>query len=88
MAKNERIALKADPGDPEDFDVSEEGLAQAQAERRARRGRPLGSVSSQKQQIALRVDRDVLARFRQDGPGWQSRMNDALRKAAGLLPGG
>ncbi len=28
-AKSERIALKADPGDPEDFDVSEEGLAQA-----------------------------------------------------------
>ncbi len=42
-AKSERIALKADPGDPEDFDVSEEGLAQAHGERRERRGRPPGS---------------------------------------------
>ena len=44
-------------------------------------GRPRGSA---KEQIALRVDRDVLERFRAGGPGWQSRMNEALRSAAGL----
>ncbi|HVX80091.1 MAG TPA: BrnA antitoxin family protein, partial [Devosiaceae bacterium] len=27
---------------------------------------------------------DVLAYFRAEGPGWQSRINAALRKAAGL----
>jgi uncharacterized protein (DUF4415 family) len=32
-----------------------------------------------KEQIAIRVDRDVLSAFRVDGPGWQSRMNAALR---------
>ncbi|HVX71691.1 MAG TPA: BrnA antitoxin family protein [Devosia sp.] len=37
-----------------------------------------------KQAISLRVDADVLDKFKADGPGWQSRMNDALRKAAGL----
>jgi len=26
----------------------------------------------------------VIAYFRATGPGWQSRINDALRKAAGL----
>ena len=41
-------------------------------------GRPRGET---KEQVSLRVDRDVLARFRATGPGWQSRMNEALRKA-------
>jgi uncharacterized protein (DUF4415 family) len=87
MAKKEHIALRADPNDPDDFDVSEEGLQQAVAERDARRrkpGRPEGSLSSNKQQVALRVDKDVLEVFRAGGRGWQTRMNDALRKAAGL----
>lgn len=43
------------------------------------RGRPAGSDKSQ---ITLRLDRDVIARFKAGGPGWQSRMNEALRKAA------
>jgi uncharacterized protein (DUF4415 family) len=34
-----------------------------------------------KQQVTLRLDRDVLERFRPTGPGWQSRINNALRKA-------
>lgn len=42
-------------------------------------GRPRGS---NKVQVALRLDRDVVERFRAGGPGWQSRMNEALRKAA------
>lgn len=37
-----------------------------------------------KQQVTLRIDPDVIARFREGGPGWQGRMNDALRKAVGL----
>ena len=47
-----------------------------------RRGRPPGST---KTQVSLRLDKDVLAAFRAQGPGWQSRMNEALRKAAGLV---
>lgn len=46
-----------------------------------RPGRPKGSA---KQPVSLRLDKDVLAHFRAGGPGWQSRMNEALRKAAGL----
>jgi uncharacterized protein (DUF4415 family) len=37
-----------------------------------------------KQQVSLRLDRDVLAHFKASGPGWQTRMNAALRKVAGL----
>ena len=47
-----------------------------------RRGRPK-SVSP-KQAVNLRLDADVLEYFRNTGPGWQSRINEALRKAAGL----
>jgi uncharacterized protein (DUF4415 family) len=29
--------------------------------------------------VAIRFDREVLAAFRAAGPGWQTRMNDAMR---------
>ena len=32
----------------------------------------------------IRLDPDVLAAFKADGPGWQTRINQALRKSAGL----
>jgi uncharacterized protein (DUF4415 family) len=35
-----------------------------------------------KQQVTLRLDRDILDRFRATGAGWQSRINTALRKVA------
>jgi uncharacterized protein (DUF4415 family) len=35
-----------------------------------------------KQLVSLRLDRAVLDAFRATGDGWQSRMNEALRKAA------
>lgn len=34
-----------------------------------------------KAQVTLRIDRDVLDHFRAGGPGWQSRLNAALRAA-------
>jgi uncharacterized protein (DUF4415 family) len=36
-----------------------------------------------KEQVSLRIDQDVLEFFREGGPGWQDRINEALRKAAG-----
>jgi uncharacterized protein (DUF4415 family) len=47
-----------------------------------RRGRPK-SVHP-KEAVNLRLDPDVLEYFRKTGPGWQSRINEALRKAAKL----
>lgn len=41
------------------------------------------SVPGAKEMVSLRIDRDVLDFFQADGPGWQERINDALRKAAG-----
>lgn len=58
-------------------------LAAAFARAKAR-GRPAGSTKADaKVQIAIRVDPDVLAAFKAGGPGWQSRMNAALRAAMG-----
>jgi uncharacterized protein (DUF4415 family) len=42
------------------------------------------SLPGAKETVSLRIDRDVLDRFQQDGPGWQDRINAALRKAVGL----
>jgi uncharacterized protein (DUF4415 family) len=33
--------------------------------------------------VSLRIDQDVLEHFQAGGAGWQDRINDALRKAAG-----
>jgi len=41
------------------------------------------SIPLAKEQVTLRIDRDVLDHFQADGPGWQDRINAALRKAAG-----
>ncbi len=32
--------------------------------------------------VSLRLDADIVARFKRGGPGWQSRMNDALKAFA------
>jgi uncharacterized protein (DUF4415 family) len=41
------------------------------------------SLPAAKEQVSLRIDRDVLEFFQAGGPGWQERINDALRKHAG-----
>jgi uncharacterized protein (DUF4415 family) len=41
-----------------------------------------------KETVSLRVDRDVLEWFQADGPGWQERINAALRAASGLATSG
>lgn len=34
-----------------------------------------------KEMVTLRIDSEVLAYFQDGGPGWQDRINEALRKA-------
>lgn len=46
---------------------------------RAKRGRPRKPESDRKEQIALRVDADVLAWYRELGAGWQTKMNAVLK---------
>ena len=37
-----------------------------------------------KKLVSLRIDPDIIDHFRATGPGWQRRINDALRRAARL----
>jgi uncharacterized protein (DUF4415 family) len=41
------------------------------------------SLPGAKELVSLRLDRDVLDHFQADGPGWQDRINDALKKLIG-----
>lgn len=65
-------AAMADP-DAEPFTDAE----WAQVKPLARRGRPLGSGT--KTQVTLRLDVEVIQKFKASGDGWQTRINDALK---------
>ena len=41
------------------------------------------SLPNAKELVSLRIDREVLEHFQETGPGWQDKINDALRRAAG-----
>jgi uncharacterized protein (DUF4415 family) len=41
------------------------------------------SLPGAKEVVSLRIDREVLDHFQDTGPGWQDRINDALRKMIG-----
>ena len=34
-----------------------------------------------KQRVSIRLDADITEHFRSSGPGWQTRLNDTLRRA-------
>ena len=44
---------------------------------------PKPAVPNAKEMVSLRIDRDILDHFQKDGPGWQDRINAALRKLIG-----
>ena len=79
-SKSDWTKLRADQQaglDPvEDEDSPDASAAMLETINRRRFGRPVGS---DKTQIALRVDNEVLGAFRASGKGWQTRMNEALR---------
>lgn len=41
-------------------------------------------VPSAREMVSLRIDRAVLEHFQKDGPGWQDRINAALKAVAGV----
>jgi uncharacterized protein (DUF4415 family) len=65
-----------------EYAVGGKVVREAQGTLTRRRGRP--KLTSPKEQISVRLDRDVLAALRASGPGWQARMNQVLRKAFGV----
>jgi uncharacterized protein (DUF4415 family) len=82
--------IASDPDAPE---ATDEQLGQAKpftdvfpaltdAMRKNVGGRP--KSENPKVAVSLRLDQEIVARFKAAGPGWQTRMNNALREAAGL----
>lgn len=71
------VGLEADPGDLDDFDVSERAIEQALADRRMRGAQ----VAPTKVPVSIRLDSDIVEHFRAGGAGWQTRLNEALRRA-------
>ncbi len=68
--------------DPDDApEITDKSIAEANlyhGKKLVRRGRPAGS--GQKTQTTLRISKDVLEFFRATGPGWQTRMDNALKR--------
>jgi uncharacterized protein (DUF4415 family) len=85
-ARRRAKAALAAMKDAEDATITEAALSDPDAqpvdELFKRGGRPRSE--NPKVPISLRVDREVLDRFKAGGEGWQTRMNEVLRKAAGL----
>jgi uncharacterized protein (DUF4415 family) len=73
----------SDPDDaPKLTQAWADGADAYQGKALVRRGRP--KLEQTKQHVSLRLDPDVIESFKADGPGWQARINQALRKAAHL----
>ncbi|TCV71380.1 BrnA antitoxin family protein [Neorhizobium sp. S3-V5DH] len=58
-------------------DLAESPWAEKLAATPVLRGRPKSDQT--KISTTIRLDADILERFRAGGPGWQSRINEALR---------
>ncbi|WP_457105224.1 BrnA antitoxin family protein [Methylobacterium sp. P5_C11] len=41
--------------------------------------RPTATIPGSREVVSLRLDSAVLAHFQKDGPGWQDRINEALK---------
>jgi len=65
-----------------EYAVGQEVAGEVQVALTRRRGRP--KLASPKEQISIRLDRDVLAVFRASGRGWHARINRVLRKALAI----
>lgn len=82
--KNARdISVTATKVNEDKPDLNEDWFAEADAfigTKLVRRGRP--KAAKVKRAVSLRLDEDVIDWFKKGGSGWQTRMNEALRKAA------
>jgi|SRR6516225_7073676 uncharacterized protein (DUF4415 family) len=52
---------------------------------RRKRGQRGRQKAPTKRPVTLRIDRDVLASYKATGPGWQTRINEVLRRGAKSL---
>lgn len=90
--EEDKAIIEAALADPDARPLDEELLARMRPAtaadvadiKRRLRGRP--RVQTPKHLVSLRLDPDVVARFRATGPGWQSRINKVLREHLPEVP--
>ena len=75
QSRLELAALAARPDDVDTNDIPETQAADWQGATRGRFYRPV------KQQVTVRIDADVIDWLKQQGKGYQSRLNSILRQA-------
>ncbi|MEO5373210.1 MAG: BrnA antitoxin family protein [Alphaproteobacteria bacterium] len=74
-----KFTTDPDWNDPDDApDLSAPEWQARFAKVHVKRGRP--KAEAPKVSTTIRLDADIVAYFRAAGPGWQSRINDALRR--------
>ncbi|MBV9516896.1 MAG: BrnA antitoxin family protein [Hyphomicrobiales bacterium] len=84
-----QAGIAADPDNPE---WTDEELANARPARevlppeffeavKRLRGQRGKQKAPTKEFVSIRIDRDVVAHFKKGGPGWQTRLNNTLKKA-------
>ena len=73
-AEEEAQINKGIAQDPDTYELTDEEFKQL----RPFRGRP-PSATPIKQMTTIRLDADVLLAFKAQGPGWQTRINEALK---------
>ncbi len=82
-----QAGIAADPDNPEwtaqDFRRAQPFAKAFPSLAESRRGRGPQKEPT-KVAVSLRLTRKMVERFKADGPGWQTRMDKALKKAAGL----
>ena len=93
MSENEK-SLRQDWGDPDDApEWTGDVFDRAQFSRNGevvrpatgtltKRGRP--KLEAPKKQVSVRLDQTVIDKLQEAGPGWQTRMNEILKKAVGV----
>jgi uncharacterized protein (DUF4415 family) len=65
------------PYDPNDEVATEAWLSQARVRKPGQRG---PGKAPKKRLVSLRLSPEVIEHFRATGPGWQTRIDEALRK--------
>lgn len=83
--KDKNISKRAIDPDDVKPELSDDWFEEADAfigAKLVRRGRP--KSTNPKAPVSLRLDQEVIDWFKRTGAGWQTRINDELRRVAGL----
>ena len=78
MPESKSVTSSISDEAPELTDAWFEGADLMGGDKLIRRGRP--KIAHPKKLVSLRLDQDVIERFRATGAGWQSRINETLRQ--------